>query len=142
MPKLAKLLAVSLLALPVVANSTPWRELGAHAKLLDALIACTDTDSDACVPYLAGAVAVGALLNDQANIASLGRRDKSRTDDDRVDIVFYGAQVTRCSVNWLQSLNGQTLLHSALGLPVTFAESKNIYWTDALRRAAISLCHT
>ena len=106
--------------------------MGHLATLSDALLACTNTESRACEPYLAEAVAIGDLL----------KRIAKPTDEDDVIVVFNSMNQTKCTVNWFRSLNGQSLLLSALGLSVGFAEKKHIYWTDAIVRASRQLCRS
>ncbi len=39
-------------------------------------------------------------------------------------------------------MNGESLLHSALALPVSGEDAKSTYFTDALMRASRQLCHS
>jgi hypothetical protein len=131
---IAALTAGVLISLPQVSSAKDWA--GHLATLSDARDACRDTASPECLPYLAEAVAIGDLLHDQAEVSS------SAPDASAFEIVFERGEKMRCSRNWFDSLNGQTLLHAGLGLPIGIKEAESTYWSEALQRAAISLCHS
>jgi hypothetical protein len=117
------------LACSVGNTAAEWR--GHLASLFDAQVACTNIDSLECKPFLAEAVAVADLLDGIA-----------RPTDDGNDFIvtFRNMHQEKCSQNWFASLNGLSLLHSALGLSED--SPKSIYWTDALIRASRQLCHS
>jgi hypothetical protein len=48
----------------------------------------------------------------------------------------------KCSQNWLQYMNGESLLHSALALPMDTRSAKSFYFVQALIRASQQLCHS
>jgi hypothetical protein len=109
-----------------------WRGHGATLK--DAQIACRDIDSKSCEPYAAEAVAVVDVLSAQA---------KPLTSKDRpleFSVVFHTGHEEHCSAQWLRSLSGQSLLHTALGLDRDAGPSPFL-WSEALLRAARLLCH-
>jgi hypothetical protein len=106
-----------------------WK--GHHTKLLDAQNACKDTYSLECEPFLAAAVAVAEVFSEIAK------------PDEKGDLIvaFPGAVEERCSSNFHQRMNGQTLLYSVLALPVG-SGAENIYFVSALMRASRQLCHS
>ena len=83
-----------------------WK--GHHTKLFDAQSACKNTDSSACEPFLAAAVAVADVFSEIAK------------PDEKGDLIvtFPDAVQERCSSNFRQRMNGQTLLYRALALTV------------------------
>jgi hypothetical protein len=106
-----------------------WK--GHHTKLLDAQNACKNTDSLECEPFLAAAVAVAEVFSEIAK------------PDEKGDLIvaFPDAVEERCSSNFRQRMNGQTLLYSVLALPVG-SGAENIYFVSALMRASRQLCHS
>jgi hypothetical protein len=107
-----------------------WK--GHHTKLFDARNACKNTDSLECEPFLAAAVAVADVFSEIAK------------PDEKGDLIvaFPDAVQERCSANFRQRMNGQTLLYSALAHPVGSDSAENIYWISALMRASRQLCHS
>jgi hypothetical protein len=122
------------LLLSPVANADQWR--GHLARLVDAQLACTDTNSSSCLPYLAEAVAVANVLSDTSK--PLPPEDKGGV----VTVTFQNGSQEKCSGNWFRSMNGLRLLHSALGIETDTSETQKIYWVDALVRASRELCHS
>jgi hypothetical protein len=84
-----------------------------------------------CEPFLAEAVAVADVLQEIAQLAE---------DGNDFIVTFRNMRQEKCSQNWRISLNGLSLLHSALGLSVD--SPKSIYWTRALIDASRQLCHS
>ena len=119
---------VVLLSLSDQALAQEWK--GHLATLWDAQIACSDTNSKDCEPFLAEAVAVADVMYD------LATADKQM----KFIVPFPYGNIMHCSGNWLRSMNGLGLLHSALGLSVD--DPKSTYWTKALMRASQQLCHS
>ena len=121
-------LLLVLLSLSGQAWSQEWR--GHLATLWDAQVACSDTNSKDCEPFLAEAVAVADVMTELSFM------------DLKANVIVvpfpYGNQ-EHCSDNWLQSMNGLGLLHTTLGLG---GDPKSIYWTSALTRASRQLCHS
>lgn len=113
------------------AHGGEWK--GHLATLFDAQIACTNTDSRACEPFLAEAVAIADVLTEIARLDDKGTS---------VTVTFHSMDQQQCSLNWFRSLNGQSLLHSALGLPIGVQDAKEVYWSAALMRASRQLCHS
>jgi hypothetical protein len=106
----------------------PWK--GHHTKLSDAQNACTNIDSLECEPFLAAATAVAEVFSEIAK------------PDEKGDVIVTFPEVQeRCSHNW-RHMTGQTLLHSALVLPVSSDNAKSIYFVNALMRASRELCHS
>jgi hypothetical protein len=103
-----------------------WK--GHHTRLSDAQSACTNIDSLECEPFFAEAVAVSDVFHEIANPVDAGRKNFT--------VVFENMSHENCSENWLRSMNGQILLHSALGLPVSSESAKSINFVSALIRAA------
>jgi hypothetical protein len=100
---------------------------GHVATLQDARIACPDIDSDACLPYLAQAVAVADTLTDQA------KYDSTR---DVFEIPGGGGSIWICDPSVLsEQFNGESLLHLALAANLTIP-----YWDHALFISALHLC--
>ena len=131
----ALLIAALLIALVSSGAMADWKWKawkGHHTNLFDAQNACTNTDSLECEPFLAAAIAVAEVFSEIAK------------PDEKGDLVvtFPDAVQERCSSNWRQHMNGQTLLHSALALPVDSESAKNIYFVRALMRASRQLCHS
>jgi hypothetical protein len=114
------------------AMAVEWK--GHLSTLFDAQVSCTNTDSLECEPFLAEAVAVAEVLQEIAKPPELYEKETDFT------ITFDSMRQQKCSQNWFQSLNGQSLLHSALGLSVDSPE--RIYWVAALMRASRQLCHS
>lgn len=113
------------------AHAGEWK--GHLATLFDAQIACTDSSSRACEPFLAEAVAVADVPTE------IARPDDKRTS---VTVTFHSMDQQQCSQNWLRSMNGLSLLHLALGLPIDMKDAKEVYWSEALMRASRQLCHS
>ncbi|HXX52557.1 MAG TPA: hypothetical protein VEI98_14915 [Xanthobacteraceae bacterium] len=131
-PPLVAALLIALVCSGAVAD-WKWKAWkGHHTKLSDAQDACTNTDSLECEPFLAAAVAVAEVFSEMAK------------PDEKGDLIvtFRDAVQERCSSNWRQHMNGQTLLHSALALPENSESAKNIYFVSALMRASRQLCHS
>jgi hypothetical protein len=116
------------------AISGTWN--GALATLSDAQVACTNTESRECLPYLAQAVAVAYVLRENAKpvTATDGGRD--------FIVVIRSGNPKTCTLHWFESLNGLRLMHSALGLDTGEPVATNLYWTQALLRAAEELCRS
>jgi hypothetical protein len=114
------------------ASAVEWK--GHLSTLFDARIACTNTDSTECEPFLAEAVAVAEVLQEIAKPPGLNDKETDFT------VTFHNMSQQKRSENWYQSLNGLSLLHSALGLSVD--SPKSIYWVAALMRASQQLCHS
>jgi hypothetical protein len=132
---IAALVAALLIALVCSGAMADWKWKawkGHHTKLFDAQNACTNTDSMECEPFLAAAMAVAEVFSEIAK------------PDEKGDLIvtFRDAVQERCSSNWRQHMNGQTLLHSALALPVSSDSAKSIYFVNALMRASRELCHS
>jgi hypothetical protein len=121
-----------LLLLSGQALSQEWR--GHLATLDEARIACSDTDSKECQPFLAQAVAVADVMKELSFVDMDAKGDF-------VVIPFPHGNLTHCSQNWLKSMNGLGLLHSTLGSG-GFDENKSIYWTHALMQVSRQLCHS
>jgi hypothetical protein len=117
-----------------VAQPAPWT--GRLATLFQAQAACSNTDSNDCLPYLAEAVAVAQVLSEQVKLPGVGDKE------DGYGIVFHDGYQERCTTNWLQSMNGPTLLRAALGLNVGVADAQRLYWVAALLQASQQLCHS
>jgi hypothetical protein len=66
----------------------------------------------------------------------------SGDDSSSVLATFHNGSQEKCSTNWLRSMNGLQLLHSALALYYGMPEAQNIYWEDALMRVSRDLCHS
>jgi hypothetical protein len=115
------------------AQSSGWN--GHLATLIQAQAACKNTDGNECLPYLAEAEAVAQVLAEQVKLP--GANSKQET----YGIIFHDGYEQNCSSNWLQSMNGQTLLHSALALGVGVGDAQRLYWVAALLQAAQQLCH-
>jgi hypothetical protein len=113
------------------AGAGEWR--GHVSTLFDAQVACTNSDSLECEPFLAEAVAVADVLT------GIVKPDEKGMD---FTVTFHNMNQQKCSQNWFQSMNGQSLMHSALGLGLSVERAKNIYWVDALLRASQQLCHS
>ena len=111
------------------AMAVEWN--GHLAKLYDAQVSCTDMLSLECRPFLAEAVAVADVFNEIA-----------KPDETGETVTFGSMRLEKCSGNWLQYMNGESLLHSALALPVSGEDAKSIYFTNALIRASRQLCHS
>jgi hypothetical protein len=116
------------------AQSAEWN--GRLATLMEAQAACKITGSNECLPYLAQAEAVAQVLSLQVKLPGVTSKD------DGYGIVFRDGYEQRCSSNWLQSMNGQALLHSALGLDVGVSDAQRLNWVAALLQAAQHLCHS
>jgi hypothetical protein len=129
-----KLAVMAVMMLPVAISADEWR--GHLSTLRQAQIECADSDSRGCVPFLAAAVAVADVLNLQAKTIM-----PTKSTPVAFDIVFHSGSTERCSAQWLKSLNGLSLMHTALGLTADEGE-QNVFWTDALIRAARLLCHS
>lgn len=109
---------------------------GRLAALIQAQAACKNADSSECLPYLAQAEAVAQVLSQQVKLPGVNGKD------DAYGIVFHDGYEQKCSSNWLQSMNGPTLLHSALGLDVGVSDAQRLNWVAALLQAAQQLCHS
>jgi hypothetical protein len=107
-----------------------WK--GHHTKLFDAQNACKNKDSPECEPFLAAAVAVADVFSEIAK------------PDEKGDLIvtFPDAVQERCSSNFRQRMNGQTLLYRALALTEGSDNAENIYWVSALIRVSQQLCHS
>jgi hypothetical protein len=116
------------------AQAAEWN--GHLATLIQAQAACKNSDSNECLPYLAQAEAVAQVLSEQVKLPRAN--DKAEA----YGIVFHDGYEQNCSSNWLQSMRGQTLLHSALGLAVGASDAQRLNWVAALLQAAQQLCHT
>ena len=132
---IAPLVAVLLIALACSGAMADWSWKGwkgHHTKLFDARNACKNTDSLECEPFLAAAVAVAEVFSEIAK------------PDEKGDFIvaFPDAVQERCSANFRQRMNGQTLLYSVLALPVGNDSAENIYFVSGLMRASQQLCHS
>jgi hypothetical protein len=132
---IAPLIAGLLIALVCSGAMADWSIKGwkrHHTKLFDARHACQNPDSLECEPFLAAAVAVAEVFSEIAK------------PDEKGDLIvnFPDAVQERCSSNWRQHMNGQTLLHSALALPLDSESARNIYFIRALMSASRELCHS
>jgi hypothetical protein len=87
--------------------------------------------SPECQPFLAEAVAVADVFGEIAKLEGEG-----------VTVAFENMRQDNCSKNWFQSLNGESLLHSTLGLPVSNDRAKNLNFTKALVIASRERCHS
>ncbi len=112
--------------------SQEWK--GHLATLWDAQVACADSYSKDCEPFLAEAVAVADVMNQLSTV-------DTKAKENPFVVLFPGGNQMHCSDNWYKSMNGLGLLHSTLGLGV-FDDPKSIYWTSALMRASQQLCHS
>ncbi len=115
----------------LLASSAMADWMGHLARLSDAQIACRDIDSDACQPFLAEAVAIADLLHEQSNIVRVGGEDKALMPG-------YSMSILTCDLSIYDRLNGQSLLHLALAFSPP--DPKSLYWTQALRAAALQPC--
>jgi hypothetical protein len=63
--------------------------------------------------------------------------------DEKGDLIvtFPDAVQERCSANFRQRMNGQTLLYRAFALTEGSDSAENIYWVSALIRVSQQLCH-
>jgi hypothetical protein len=122
---------VVLLSLSSQAWSQEWK--GHAATLWDAQVACSDTNSKDCEPFLAEAVAVADVMQQISDV-------DLKAKENVFVVPFGGGNEMHCSDNWFRSMNGLGLLHSALGLAVN--DPKRTYWVSALRRASQQLCHS
>jgi hypothetical protein len=115
------------------ASSQEW---GGHlATLAEAKIACSDSHSKECEPFLAQAVAVVDVMKELSFV------DTDAKGDDFVVIPFPHGKLTHCSQRWMTSMNGLALLHLTLGSGA-FDENKSTYWTHALMQVSRQLCHS
>jgi hypothetical protein len=132
--------AKAVAGLLAISSSAAWsgQWAGHLATLFQAQIDCTNTDSEECLPYLAEAVAVADVLGYQAKTII----PSNKRDDPHFSVAFDTGAPESCTANWLQSMNGESLLHSALGLPVVGRDAKSTYWVAALMRASRQLCHS
>jgi hypothetical protein len=105
-----------------------WK--GHLTTFFDAQAACANMYSPECQPFLAEAVAVADVFQAIAKPEGTG-----------ITVAFENMRQENCSENWLQSMNGESLLHSALGLPVNSERAKNLYFSRALMMASRHLCH-
>jgi hypothetical protein len=117
-----------------IAQSSAWN--GPLATLFQAQAACANPDSNECLPYRAEAVAVAQVLSQQVKLPAANGKDEG------YGIVFHDGYEQNCSSNWLQSMNAQTLLHSALGLAVGVSDAQRLNWVAALLQASQQLCHS
>src|SRR6516164_2904273 len=132
---IAPLIAGLLIALVCSGAMADWSFKGwkrHHTKLFDARHACQNTDSLECEPFLAAAVAVADVFSEIAK------------PDEKGDLIvtFPDAVQERCSANFRQLMNGQTLLYRALALTEGSDSAENIYWVSALIRVSQQLCHS
>jgi hypothetical protein len=132
---IAPLMAALLIALVCSGAMADWSFKGwkgHHTKLFDAQNACKNKDSPECEPFLAAAVAVADVFSEIAK------------PDEKGDLIvtFPDAVQERCSSNFRQRMNGQTLLYRALALTEGSDSAENIYWVSALIRVAQQLCHS
>jgi hypothetical protein len=111
------------------AMAAEWK--GHLTTLFDAQVSCTDMLSLGCRPSLAEAVAVADVFHQIA-----------KPDEEGETVTFRDMRQEKCSQNWLQYMNGESLLHSTLALPVSSEDAKSLYFTDALMRASRQLCHS
>ena len=125
-------LLVLLLSLCGQAWSQEWR--GHLATLGDARIACSDTHSKECQPFLAQAVAVADAMKELSFVDADAKGDF-------VVVPFPHGNLTHCSQNWLKSMNGFALLRSTLDFN-GFDDTKTTYWTRALMQVSRQLCHS
>jgi hypothetical protein len=136
MNKLIAATAAFLLTAPALAsgaaNAGPW--MGHLARLQDAQAACRNLDSAACLPYLAEAVAIASLLEDQAYPI----KDHGKFTDDFA-VPFYAGSRRRCPRSWVAGLNGESLLHQALAIE-SDGSVESFYWSKALLAAAQQGC--
>jgi hypothetical protein len=116
------------------AQSAEWN--GRLTTLMEAQAACKTADSNECLPYLAQAEAVAQVLSQQVKLPAANSKQEA------YGIVFHDGYAQNCSSNWLQSMNGQTLLHSAMELAVGESDARRLNWVAALLQAAQQLCHT
>jgi len=122
---------VLVMAAPVSSQASEW--LGHLATLAQAQVACTDTSSQACLPYLAEAVAVAGVLTATTKVDFQGKVET-------ITVFFRNGNVQQCTENWFQNaLNGQRLMHGALGMDAS--DRAYFPWIDALLAAAQELCH-
>ncbi len=121
------------MCLSVITASGPAQAdwMGHLANLSDAQNACRDIDSNACEPFLAEAVAIADLLHEQSKVAKVGGEDKAFLPGGLMS-------VWACDLSVHDRLNGQSLLHLALALSAP--DSESLYWTQALRAAALQQC--
>jgi hypothetical protein len=123
-----KRMLVCLLLFAQQATAGDWQ--GIHARFRDAQVACQNINSRACEPYLAEAVAVGEILQDQAVVkdVSPGHRIVQLPGSKGVMMV--------CGNGVLSKLNGLTLLHTAFVIDA----APDAYWDIVLFRAVLFLC--
>jgi hypothetical protein len=101
------------------ARSQQWN--GNLSTLGDARLACSDTHSNECLPFLAQAVAVADVLQELSFVDMNAKADF-------VVVPFPHGNLTHCSQNWLKSMSGLALLHSTLEYG-GFDDTKTTYWT-------------
>lgn len=101
---------------------------GHLATLEEAKIACQDTSSTSCLPYMAQAVAVADTLQAQANY-------KNQSE---VQVPGLEGSILTCDPSIVQQLNGEDLMYLALATEPT--DGWPFYWDDALFRAALKSC--
>ena len=102
---IAPLVAVLSIALVCSGAMADWSFKGwkgHHTKLFDAQNACKNTGSPECEPFRVAAVAVADVFSEIAKL------------DEKGDLIvtFPDAARERCSSNFRQLMNGQTLLYS------------------------------
>jgi hypothetical protein len=122
-------LAFTLLA-PTTSDAAEWS--GYSASLWDAQVACADTNSAGCLPYLAEALAVASVLTESARLI----------DNAKYGVAFHSGRQEICTERWRQAMNGLQLLHLALGFEGDTEEAKRLPWIDALIRASQDRCHS
>src|SRR5271169_5086517 len=96
---------VVLLSLSGQAWSWEWK--GHLATLWDAQVACSDTNSKDCEPFLAEAVAVADVMTELSTV-------DMKAKENLFVVPFPGGNQMHCSDNWSKSMNGLGLLHSTL----------------------------
>jgi hypothetical protein len=111
------------------AHASSWN--GHLAMLSDAKGACSDIDSDSCLPYLSEAVAIADTLHTQASYDAKKRE---------VHIPGGDGSILTCGSNFFKRLNGQDLAQSALAMEPSDNTETSPYWSDALFKAAVNMC--
>src|SRR4051812_18476574 len=102
---LVMLATSSVLLATVSSRADSWR--GHLTTLQEARIACRDTGSDDCLPYLAQAVAVADTLSAQADFSN------SAKNNEKFQMPGVNGSTWICDPSAMRKLNGDSLLHLA-----------------------------
>jgi hypothetical protein len=125
------LLSLSLVSFPVKSEPATGEWMGHLARLSSAKVACRNTDSRACQPFLAEAVALANLINKLAYLDMDASKAHSPTP---WKLAAPNGHTLSCTDALLQQMNGESLLHATLAQDFRDYQGKadDMYWTDAL----------